>query len=97
MCHTAILPAVAHLTVGESERKCIVLPEFHVPVHAHVFCWQNIFALAVEAPVALMSVLVEMLDCKSALNSAAPFDGLQRMSQQAGESGERRDDGQAAA
>lgn len=44
-----------------------------------------------------MSVLVEMLDCKSALNSAAPFDGLQRMSQQAGESGERRDDGQAAA
>lgn len=37
MCHTAILPAVAHLTVAESERKCIVLPEFHVPVHAHVF------------------------------------------------------------
>lgn len=44
-----------------------------------------------------MSVLVETLDCKSALNSAAPFDGLQRMSQQAGESAERRDDGQAAA
>lgn len=44
-----------------------------------------------------MRVLVEMLDCKSALNSAAPFDGLQRMSRQPGELGEKRDDGQAAA
>lgn len=50
-----------------------------------------------EAPVALMSVLVDMLHCKSALNSAAPFDGLQRMSQQPGELGEKRDDGRAAA
>lgn len=53
--------------------------------------------LAVEAPVALMSVLVEMLDCTSALNFSAPFDGLQRMSQQPGELGEQHDDGRAAA
>ncbi len=53
--------------------------------------------LAVEAPLALMSVLVEMLNFKSALNSAAPFDGLQRMSQQPRELGEKRDDGRAAA
>lgn len=52
---------------------------------------------AAEAPVALMSVLVEMLDRESALNSAAPFDGLQRMSQQPREPGEKLDDGQAAA
>lgn len=37
------------------------------------FCWQNIVTLAVEAPVALVSVLAEMLDCNSALNSAAPL------------------------
>lgn len=48
-------------------------------------------------PVALMSVLVQTLDRKSALNSTAPFDGLQRMSQQPGQLGERRDDGRAAA
>lgn len=66
-------------------------------MHVHIFCGQNIFTLAAEAPVALMSVLVEMLDCESALNLAAPFDGLQRMSQQPGELGERRDDGRAAA
>lgn len=68
-----------------------------MPVHAQIFCRQNIFTLAAKAPVALMSVLVEMLDCKSALNSTAPFDGLQRMSQQPRELGEKRDDGRAAA
>lgn len=38
-----------------------------------------------------------MLDRESALNSTAPFDGLQRMSQQPGQLGEKRDDGRAAA
>lgn len=55
------------------------------------------FTLAAEAPVALMRVLAEKLGCKSALNSTAPFDGLQRMSQRPGELGEKLDDGRAAA
>lgn len=70
---------------------------FHVPLHTHILCWQNVFTRLAEAPVSLMSVLVERLNGKSALNSTSPFDGLQRMSQQPGESGEKCADGQAAA
>lgn len=104
ICHTLLLPPDYFILLYKGKTECpaknlltSLAQEFHLPVHAHVFCWQNIFTLAVKAPVALMSVLVEMLDCKSALNSAAPFDGLQRMSQQPGELGEKRDDGRAAA
>lgn len=88
--HTALLSADHLVVLYEGGGTCDVSPCTFSVVKMSLH-------LQVEAPVVLMSVPVETADRESALNSAAPFDGLQRMSRQSGERGERRDDGRAAA
>lgn len=96
ICHTVLLLA-DYCTRGEGDKKYTIGSALSLPAHARISVDKIFVTLVAEAPVALMSVLLQMLVCKSALNSAALFDGLQRMSQQPGELGEKRDDGRAAA